>query len=142
VRQLHCPRNPGGPKVQKRYRPVSRRFFHSAISGLIPRHKLVCTLAVAQVMQRLQRFGIKPDSIINFRTRSLRGAQTQTPFKLIQRLRYRAANFARLPRGGSLTKGKIFLYSLLLLSDIYDNRRNKDYEKKKSGHRLLVPEKS
>jgi hypothetical protein len=33
--------------------------FYSAIFGLIPRHKLVCTLAAAQVRQRLQRFGIR-----------------------------------------------------------------------------------
>jgi hypothetical protein len=68
--------------------------FYFAISGLIPRHKRVCTLAAAQVMQRLQRFGIKPDGIINFRTRSLRGAQTQASVQTNTTL--------KIPHGGSL----------------------------------------
>jgi hypothetical protein len=39
-----------------------------AKSGLIPRRKLVCAYAAAQIRQRLQKFGIKPDGIINFFT--------------------------------------------------------------------------
>jgi hypothetical protein len=57
-------------EVNAEYRQTLRSRHYSAISGLIPRHKLVCTLAAAQVMQRRQRFGIKPDGIINFLIRS------------------------------------------------------------------------
>jgi hypothetical protein len=65
--------------------------FYSAISGLIPRRS-----AAAQVMQRLQRFGIKPDGIINFLTERA-SVQTNTTLKIPR----------GLPRGGS------FFYSSL-----------------------------
>jgi hypothetical protein len=41
-------------------------------------------LAPAQMPQRLQRFGIKPDGIINF-------LSNEPPIELMQRLRYRGA---------------------------------------------------
>jgi hypothetical protein len=37
-----------------------------AKSGLIPRRKLVCASAAAQIRQRLQKFGIKPDGYYKF----------------------------------------------------------------------------
>jgi hypothetical protein len=48
-------------------------------SGLIPRSS-----APAQMTQRLQNFGIKPDGIINF-------LSNEPPLELMQRLRYRGA---------------------------------------------------
>jgi uncharacterized protein (DUF4415 family) len=44
--------------------------------------------APAQIPQRLQRFGIKPDGIINF-------LSNEPPFKLTQRLRYRQTSLFR-----------------------------------------------
>jgi predicted transcriptional regulator YdeE len=53
-------------------------------SGLIPRSS-----APAQIRQCLQKFGIKPDGILNF-------LSNEPPIKLTQRLRYRQASLLRL----------------------------------------------